>query len=1032
MSIHPYNNTATQTSVEKSQRAETSYNTFKSTEEGKIDVTANKQTAVTYQNLSDSAKQAQQKYEDALTAYANRISPENPYQNKNITLADGTKGYVNNLGYFQPYDAINNTAGFNKCPPSDRITNTSLSPDEVDNPISMTTISADKPGNTSCGLEGKTAFVVSSVANIDPKPMGCYETSSSFKVFRDKYTSGNRTNVFSYEDCKYAAAEKGYSAFGLSNYDPTTGYSTCMISDNINLATATPKSSSTTSEIDIFNSAKHWIPKENPNDVFYWEPFPVGSSRSYKKDLVMPSMGMVVGNKCIDPKCDKWLKYDVSQSNRVITRRSGNSSSRKDYNILRVKKDGFRSRGWDAPIVLPMFSARGGNAQRGIDYMNTRDGIAHMRKQYAEMIKPENMVTVVQHCRFDRHRGWSYDIPVGSHIPDMTKAWLYNDTNPTDNFGYRRTYNLSKGSGIESRSNNVIVTVFSKVNYQGESASFRGPRQQNLCSRIPGSRFGWNDRVKSMKVESVNPHPFLKVNINGFDPPKMDVPVKSIKMGESGQIEFYSGTHRNGELLYKWPMEKPLPNDIETDYMLIVMGVDNLGLGKEYDELFKEVPPGLQLIRFSLYPQHANLKGKKLGTMFRDGRPVGRYVPYFGVDIAPSTIQSLKISAANKKNFSRARSRNYIAGDSMWLSINDILSSPDGKVMIQINPDGKGISMKVEKITTQCTTDSDGNKTTRNNENVAVYSLDAMGDKSLNGKMGYIDYNGRVHEYASRDIVADDKFMSVEERRGYSGDNLPGQPVQNVKSMEEAKAMCLKNDKCFGVVYEPRAKVAYLKDYNIMSKTPSLQRGSMFVKRRVKPDPKIFNTGCDETEVVNTTSLMYGNYPSAGSGTMKPALCDRNRFLNEPSMQELKNDWIKKRDAADNFGSDVNSSQSGKQSNLGAQKKETDMNTKTNTQFDNVYHDTSERKQPTTLNPTSAPMNPVREAFTPLAANRNPQPEVDDPSQRAKTIKFRNIASITEDSNLMVDESQLKLVAWSIAGITTAIIGSKLITKLNQ
>ena len=1012
---HPYKDTAYQTSVEKSQRAEMSYNTFKDTEEKPEDVTENKRMESTYQQMNDTAIQAQQKYEDALNAYANRISPENPYSNKNVELVDGTKGYVNNLGYFQPYKSINNTASFNKCPSSSEMNKTQMTMDDVSNPIAVTTMSDDKSGNTSCGLEGKNVFVVGTVAGAEADSLGCYETSSSLAPYTDKYTKSDETNVFSYADCKYVATQQGKPVFGLSNYNEETGYSSCLLGDNANLATSTRKSNMVKVEKTIFNSKGAWVPKENPEDVIIWEPLHVGGSNNRILTIKMPTSNMVVGDKCVHRRCHReGVRFNVRQ----FSRRSGGIFGKK-HEYLRLKRLDKRH-GWGG-LILPMFSTENGNAERGLAYMNTSDGLQKMRQQMEDMYKNDYKVQVMEHCN---GAGWKFNIPVGSHIPDTRKARIVTD------FPEGVFKNISTASMIEAWSPDVSVTVYNKENYTGKSATFRGRRRQSLCERIPGSNAYWNDRVRSMKVERVDAQPFLKINTTGFIPPKMDVPIKSIKVGNDGRIEFYSQSHRNGEILFKWPMVKPPPNDIITDYMLIVKGVDSLG--KEFDELFKEVPPGLQLVRFALYPQYINLRGRKVDNLIQNGQPVGRYVSYFGVDLTGKQIQSLKKAQSNEQNFRKARSRNYIAGSNMWLNINDILSAPDGKVMLEITPNGSGVSMKIEEVSSPCTKDADGNKTTSGEGNVAIYALDKIGDPSLYGKLGYVDYNGKMHEYNPSDIVGDNTFMDVEERRGLSGNDLPGQPIQGVKNIEEAKKKCLENEKCFGVVYEPQSEVAYLKDYGVMTKISELQRNSMFVKRRVKPNPEIFNAGCDEQNVTNTTSVMYGNYPSAGSGYMKSSLCDRNRFLNEPAMQTLKDDWRKKRDDADKFGVDVRISQSGLQSNLGIQQTETAVNTKTNALFNNVYHDTSERKNPTAVNPTSKAMNPIREPFTPLSANRNLQPELGDPTQRANTIKFRNIDSIIYDSNLLVDESQVKLVLWSVVGIATAIIGGKLITKLKQ
>ena len=64
------------------------------------------------------ANAAREKYMAAVEVYKQRTNPNtNQYSDKTVVLADGTRGYVNNLGYFQKYENEKNTVDLNRCPP---------------------------------------------------------------------------------------------------------------------------------------------------------------------------------------------------------------------------------------------------------------------------------------------------------------------------------------------------------------------------------------------------------------------------------------------------------------------------------------------------------------------------------------------------------------------------------------------------------------------------------------------------------------------------------------------------------------------------------------------------------------------------------------------------------------------------------------------------------------------------------------------------------------------------------------------------
>ena len=107
---------------------------------------------------------------------------------------------------------------------------------------------------------------------------------------------------------------------------------------------------------------------------------------------------------------------------------------------------------------------------------------------------------------------------------------------------------------------------------------------------------------------------------------------------------------------------------------------------------------------------------------------------------------------------------------------------------------------------------------------------------------------------------------------------------------------------------------------------------------------------------------------------------------------------------------------------------------------------TNSGKIPTAYNPTSADLNnDIQERFTTAAGydgqsainsagwgKRNMQSELEDPNQRAKSISFRNVDGIVEDSKLLVDETHAKLVLWGIVGVTSGVIAWKLWNRMRK
>jgi hypothetical protein len=149
----------------------------------------------TIENLKQEHQATLTKYENLIaqisgstSGYLDRVSPNNPYLNKNVCLSGGACGYVTNQGVFKWYPAdnnytYNNTAGKNGCPSTPY---QQISGDGDVNAVGST-ISSNPPlivgtpmsAGQSCGNEGTNVFVNKLINNPTATYTGCYADNTS-------------------------------------------------------------------------------------------------------------------------------------------------------------------------------------------------------------------------------------------------------------------------------------------------------------------------------------------------------------------------------------------------------------------------------------------------------------------------------------------------------------------------------------------------------------------------------------------------------------------------------------------------------------------------------------------------------------------------------------------------------------------------------------------------------------------------------------------------------------------------------------
>lgn len=1147
----PLQNTKEQVSLEKSQRAQQSYNTLKTTEATQQNISEEERRTNTYDGLMSAATQAQQKYEDAIKMYNKRVE-RSPYSKKNIKLSDGTLGYVNNLGYFQKYDNIDQTAGINNCPSKSNIINSGLSPIDIGNPLVLNPASASKNVNTTCGYEGNNLYVDAMLENINATSHGCYTNTGSMSLL--KLDKNDKDASMTYQECKYMAAQLGKSVFGLQAYDKNTGFSRCLVGDNYASAISGEKKDIVMRSKVIWKSKDYWSHAgESQDDYILWKPLKIGCCKGSTITVESPEPGYVVGNIPINkqhgypngryfggsgwpdtfhvtqtgPTRTGGMPDDVSMRKHLsITTQygtnsipsgpgysvnpwymggiSGTSRPLSAFNVIRARyyfpnpsdwRD--KSRGvdvtgrvrwlmkhlnsfpindkmllvnmpypdarnvngkvivrrtdhnssWGQQLVLPMFPTKNGNAERGIEYMKTDEGIRKLRQQMINLNVSSNTVEVFQHCNYG---GWKVSIPVGTDISNTHAV-------PGGLIGYGKNSYVGI-SGISSMKipAGVSVRVYTNSAFSGMSSLFEGPTSiPCLVYHYQPARsyyqqpwpYSWNDRINSLRVFGKNqnssevpltgPNNTYKTNVSSsnWNTATSNAPIKSMVISKSGNILFFSEkTDYPAELPKdKLVMKVNIPNSRrctteKCTYVVLLIGLK--GQDQLYDK-WKDtgVVTGLNFIKLmNTEPREAYYR--------HDPKP-GSFV-YYKLELTTEQKTILQSSPSSRKKYIDSIGPMLGGGNEEYMQLNEgqFMSTPDGRLTAKLSDDGTGLELSVVEVDRSlCFADQHGNKTTKDQSSVAVYSMDSVGDTRAFGKMGYIDYNGKMHEYDENDIVVDNQFENEQKQRDIVGYDLPGMPIANIATIDDAKKECLKNDKAFGFVYVPSKKLLYLKDRTSTTKAPSLTRNTILVRRQVKVNPEKFNKGCqDKNNILKISSTIWQNTPQSNNN-MDPKFCDRNRFLNEPAMVELRRDWEEKRKKATEFGGSVQNASSSMLRNRQKQQQEVLKNNKENKLNDNIYNTTMNVKIPNADNHTSGKLKTIPdsfEGFTPLAAERNFQSELETPEQRQESTTFRNINGIVEDTKLLVDEDYLKMGVWSVAAMVTGLISAKLLMRGNN
>ena len=948
--------------------------------------------------LQRRADQAREKYMDAIDVYKRRIKPsENQYSDKTVVLADGTRGYVNNLGYFQKYQNEKNTVGFNGCPDKSIVLDAPYAKNEVSllSNDSIIGLAEPKAQYTSCGDEGKHVFVGSTDgSNAVATPLRCVTvTPGSMKQV--KYPGEDDPNQFTYASCKRYAVSNGFTYFGLQNFKSGSGTNICLVGNNYaDIVQGGPAKNQVSIE-EVWNSSEI----TSPNAVRF-TPLTVGS---YPPEF-NPGTEKVLTNILQDPT--KFVG-NVRLNGGALGKGDKFKVTQTEKGTVAVTNE--KSRGWKQYLILPVFSVTEGNKKRAEKLMNSERGIKDMQFAYLNWKRSK----------------MGGDIVVNSVEDDPTLK-------PPKIFSIKV---LATGQ----------IVAFPKRNGQGV-VILRIPSQvpEDSCNKFvgdisfvgatygkgaKGSVASDNNALEGVlaahdRVDNPNEFSFKVTNrLVPKDPAPGQVKnlVINYKCGDQQMPDLTFREHKFANIncnITRSELDKPCTCELR------ILGGDNMrGLA------------GVELVIVS-----AEKRENTVWSWYLSGEQTKRLIE----DQTPADNDYLR----------NAKFVGKISSDQVELNQGEYAVSSNGKVEVSISEAGF-MTISVRTNRNECIKTPDGFRSTLSDTAAFIYSVPyKTTDKSAVGRFGYVDYNGVLHPYR-------DGYPGFKGGKGFdqfndtmvTGNNLPEQP-EPAATLNVCKELCQKNPECYGANFEKNSSVCYLKNRESLTSELWTSKNNVYLKKNIKLNREAIPRDCNQKAFETIDSVKWNAYPKSYKKMTKKSKCDLQRWLQEPAIKELRQDWLKKQKIVDDKTALIGQQITKTIDNKELQAIESDMNNTSIELNQIVYDNTMDNKIPRASYGFGGELPervPVKNLSSPkemskiegfsLATGKpdnydeileNRQPGNFDKSQRERATRYRNLNGVVNDTDLLVIEQHYNMIVWTVAALAGGILVYRLLSKLNQ
>lgn len=980
-----------------SQKAGQSAKTLYDTNATKKDIKKRTMEEIQAEKLQNIAEQAREKYMAAVENYKQRTNVmDNQYSNKSVILADGTKGFVNNLGYFQKYVNEKNTVGMNKCPPKNESVDAPYAANEASllSLDSIIGLADNKNQYTSCGSEGKNVFVSSILSDEPPAvPLKCIELKpNSMTVV--KYPGDSDPNQFTFDSCKRYAIANGFSYFGLQNFKTGDNTNMCLVGNNYAKIIEGGDAKSIVSNVELWNSSVITAP-----NAIRFRPLPVG------RHPALPDRGN---------QNAKILKNAIDDTSMVVGNKrlnTGRTGEKDDFEIIQQGKDVIvkilNAQGWTQDLVLPVYLPDDGNMNRITRKMASNAGLKEMQSAYRDWKRRKLSGDIVMENTDDIANKPPKINSIKIH--QTGQIWAYPKTKQQGKVILRIPSTVAR----DACNDEVGPITFIGATY-GSNAPKNTATDNNALANLIGEHDkAENPDTFSFKVTNrlVSKDPargYRKDLIVNYKCGDVIMPNKTIKEGNFGTIDCnITRSEASG---------KPCSAELR------ILGGDNA-----------RALAGLELVIIS-----------------GDGRENTVWRWYMSKSQTEELI--LDSSPADNNYLRQAKYVGKMDSSQVELNTGEYAVSDNGKVELRINENGH-LSVAVRTNRSACIIGPDGNRTTTNKETAFVYSVpyEATDPKAL-GKMGYVDRNGVLHPY-TKQVFKPGKGYTRLNQTTIKGNDLPQQPIEG-PTMESCMEHCDKTTDCYGAVFEKTSQMCYLKDAGALTAEKWASKNDIFMERKVALDKKAINEDCRKYPLAYIDSRIWNGYPKGNPMTQKTK-CDLQIFLQEPAIVELREDWLRKQKKANEFTGDMTNIAENTMDGRYLQIEEQGMNVSSGRLNKIVYDNNMINKIPRASYQNADPLPPNKpikyanktqlkgdkniEGFTIATGEpeyseiyENPQPALYGPGQRDLTTRYRHIQGILSDSESLVNEENFNYALWGVAAIVGAVIAFRIIKKTSE
>ena len=961
--------------IDGSVPAEQSNKVLQTTEITEPDQTAINKLRAQVTTANQQVLDAQAKYDYAINSYNKRVSSTNPYLDKNVSFADGTTGYVTHRGVFEKYDDISNTAGKNNCPSASTITQV---------PFTFTNISqhadvlwpsnSNKPANTSCGNEGSNVYVSTMLNKVGVSYLGAYydNTTNPAMSFVDGAPTQQVNAVIQNGTFSNPGIQaNSYQYINSNTQVPGWNFNAVLVNNSSAWGYPMPYPSGPQCvSIQMTGSISQSI---TFGAGAYTLTFSAcgrnccdGSGQSNPINILLNNSVIYKANASIN----NWTSFTVPFT--VATAGSSVLTFQGTWN------QGDRS----TAVQNISLSTSGTNAGGKYNYDTCKQSAIDGGYKYFGL---ENNGTNGAFCS------------VGNNLQSATQYGQF--FSPCVQGSDGKTY-ANTGSNAIYKTDGTYLGCY-KDNQTNPAMTVSGPNMANYqkvyvlgqfgCSPWGGSAFpdptaNWiwytPNAQQNAPVNAGNPVTFLYQ----FTMPGTNYTNVTI----SAMCDDRSQVYLNGNLV----------------------GAVNGGWGSPGTQFSAVLNPGSNWV---------------MASVENTGGPAGFLLSIYSQNNffwspGSKTILCNTNSAWGYTNTPISQltpsGQNTVASCQSYAKTNGFqYFGLQGGTQSPICSVSNNLATATQYGNTAGTTTVNGKNYGLASVN-AIYQVDAVGISNNLGKMGHVNDSGVLSEYPNNMIGGGSVFQQSYSNINSLGNDLPNQPMTN-SNLSSCQTACINNADCYGVVFDTNENTCWMKNKNAIKSQRKYSKGVNLYLR----DATLVgaNNSCNTpTKYIDTVT--WANYQNSQQQMSSASVCGNTEFANESQILGLRQDLEAKQANLAKLQEQLNNSTIGLQKDSKISNHQQSV-VNTNTNVTNAAIDTTIKTSsiPIAVCPTTGPCKndngrviPAQEGFTSYFT--------EDPFLQDKTVNFKNINSLVQDSNSVVLQENYRFIFWSIIAIATTIV----------